>query len=123
MLEQAAHGGMHTPYLYSCLLRALISAKTDSDAGGLSGADAGSHDAATLAGAFSSGANPLAEFQFDSEMGPVADMSTFPPTMAPFPTEDNFGMLTMDSILSSGFWDSVLVPGKSSPAPFGVCVP
>lgn len=51
------------------------------------------------------------EFQFDSEMGPVADMSTFPPTMAT--AEDNAtGMLSMDSILSGNFWDSVLVPGK-----------
>lgn len=54
---------------------------------------------------------PLSEFQFDSEMGPVADMSTFPPTMAPNPSEDHLGMLTMDSILSASFWDSVLVPG------------
>jgi len=48
------------------------------------------------------------EFQFESEMGPVADMSTFPPTMAP---EISMGSLTMDNILSSAFWDSVLVPG------------
>ncbi|KAF8912152.1 fungal-specific transcription factor domain-containing protein [Gymnopilus junonius] len=46
----------------------------------------------------------LNEFQFDSEMGPVADMSTFPPTMAPNPTEDSMGMmLTMENILSSGY--------------------
>jgi hypothetical protein len=54
----------------------------------------------------------LDEYQFESEMGPVADMSTFPPTMAPNPSENNMGSLTMDNILSSGFWDSVLVPGK-----------
>ncbi|KAF5369179.1 hypothetical protein D9615_009987 [Tricholomella constricta] len=57
----------------------------------------------------------LGEFQFEGEMGPVADMSTFPPTMAPNPPpEDNMGALTMDNILSSGFWDSVLVPGYNS---------
>jgi hypothetical protein len=53
----------------------------------------------------------LNEFQFDSEMGPVADISTFPPTMAPHPSEDSLGVLTMENILSSGFWDSMLVPG------------
>ena len=52
-------------------------------------------------------------FQVNSEMGPVADMSTFPPTMAPTnPNGDVSGMLPMDSILSTNFWDSVLVPGK-----------
>ena len=52
----------------------------------------------------------LGEFQLDGEMGPVADMSTFPPTMSSH--EDvNVGMLSMDNILSSGFWDSVLMPG------------
>ena len=56
----------------------------------------------------------LNEFQFDSEMGPVADISTFPPTMAPYPPEDSMGTLAVDNILSSGFWDSMLVPGKSS---------
>ena len=54
----------------------------------------------------------LNEFQFESEMGPVADISTFPPTMAPYPPEDNMGLLAVDNILSSGFWDSMLVPGK-----------
>lgn len=53
-------------------------------------------------------------FQVNSEMGPVADMSTFPPTMAPTdPNSDVSGMLPMDSILSTDFWDSVLVPGKA----------
>ncbi|CAA7270959.1 unnamed protein product [Cyclocybe aegerita] len=53
-------------------------------------------------------------FQFESEMGPVADISTFPPTMAPNPSEDTMGALTMENILSSGFWDSMLVPGYNS---------
>ena len=54
------------------------------------------------------------EFNLNSEMGPVADMSTFPPTMAPMPAEDHHTSagMTMDNILSSGFWDSMLVPGK-----------
>jgi hypothetical protein len=60
------------------------------------------------------GNDPLNEFQFDSEMGPVIDISTFPPTMANSTADDNFaGMLSMDSILSNNFWDSVLVPGAS----------
>lgn len=57
--------------------------------------------------------DPLAEFNFESEMGPVMDIGTFPPTMAPVQTEEQFGMLSMDSILSNSFWDNVLVPGYS----------
>jgi len=58
------------------------------------------------------GNDPLNEFHFDSEMGPVADISTFPPTMANPTTDDNFSsMVSMDTILSNNFWDSVLVPG------------
>jgi hypothetical protein len=53
----------------------------------------------------------LSEFHFASEMGPVADMSTFPPTMANAQPDD-MGMLSMNSILSGGFWDNVLVPGE-----------
>lgn len=56
--------------------------------------------------------DPLMEFQFDGEMGPVADISTFPPTMAPH-SDDHMGMLSIDTILSTSFWDNVLVPGKS----------
>ncbi|TFK72762.1 hypothetical protein BDN72DRAFT_894569 [Pluteus cervinus] len=53
-------------------------------------------------------------FQFHSEMGPAMDISTFPPTMAPLPSEDSFAGLTMENILSSSFWDSVIVPGYNS---------
>jgi len=53
------------------------------------------------------------QFDLSGEMGPVQDMSTFPPTMAPV-AEDNFGMFSMDNMFSNGFWDSVLVPGKVS---------
>lgn len=56
----------------------------------------------------------LNEFQFEGEMGPVADMSTFPPTMAPPPADGNSSGLAMENILSSGFWDSMLVPGYNS---------
>lgn len=56
--------------------------------------------------------NGVNDFHFTSEMGPVADMSTFPPTMATLPTSDEgMGMLSMENIFSNGFWDSVLVPG------------
>ncbi|KIJ16877.1 hypothetical protein PAXINDRAFT_168319 [Paxillus involutus ATCC 200175] len=59
------------------------------------------------------GMDGMNEFQF-GEMGPVADMSTFPPTMAALPPSDEgMGMLSMENILSNGFWDSVLVPGYS----------
>jgi hypothetical protein len=59
--------------------------------------------------------NLLSEFQFDGEMGPVADMSTFPPTMAPPPADDANAGLMMENILSSGFWDSMLIPGTLFP--------
>ena len=69
----------------------------------------------SLLGGSLDAANASAEFQFNSEMGPVVDISTFPPTMAPTHSNDHAsGMLSMDSILSSGFWDSVLVPGAIS---------
>ncbi|EIW84743.1 hypothetical protein CONPUDRAFT_116908 [Coniophora puteana RWD-64-598 SS2] len=54
------------------------------------------------------------EYSFAGEMGPVADMSVFPPTMAEMPSMDeSAGMLPMDSILTNNFWDNVLVPGYS----------
>ncbi|GLB34598.1 putative fungal specific transcription factor [Lyophyllum shimeji] len=88
-----------------------------SASGALNGANAGGGGGYGQLQPPAYGAEPgfmLGDFQFEGEMGPVADMSTFPPTMAPNPTEDNMGSLTMDSILSSGFWDSVLVPGYNS---------
>ncbi|PSR77595.1 hypothetical protein PHLCEN_2v7785 [Hermanssonia centrifuga] len=131
VLEQAAAGPLHTPALYSCFLRALVSAKTEypssnSSISHMSNAPNGavdtSHESSTSHSASMNNSypfianDPLSEFQFDGEMGPVADMSTFPPTMAPHPSEDHLGMLTMDSILSASFWDSVLVPGQSESA-------
>lgn len=124
VLDKAAAGQLHTPSLYACFLRALLSAKTEppshdgegqpthtpngqhvsQDVHAASATASGSHAALSL--------DPLFDFNFGSEMGPVADMSTFPPTMAPITGEDSFGMLTMDSILSASFWDSVLVPGR-----------
>ncbi len=120
--EKASAGPMHTPTLYSCFLRALVSAKTEPPPTNAASshvpngdAHSSSHDQtphSTALGENGYAFDPLGEFQFEGEMGPVADMSTFPPTMAPNPSEDHFdNMLTMDSILSSGFWDSVLVPG------------
>jgi hypothetical protein len=53
-------------------------------------------------------------YQFNSEMGPAVDISTFPPTMAPInPAEANMGdALAMENVFSSIFWDSMVVPGK-----------
>jgi len=62
------------------------------------------------------------EFQFESEMGPATDITTFPPTMAvpsqpPHSGEEGGegggggGMMAMENILSSGFWDNMVVPG------------
>ncbi|KAI0062372.1 hypothetical protein BV25DRAFT_1804016 [Artomyces pyxidatus] len=132
--DSVSAGPMHTPSLYSVFLRALISAKADphSEAASEAGAHATengttehntddgvsraqelhqAHQVANTEPSFM-----LSEFQFASEMGPVADISTFPPTMAASRPDDlSMGMLSMDSILSSGFWDNVLVPGYSNP--------
>lgn len=64
------------------------------------------------------------EFQFASEMGPAADITTFPPIMAPQQQDPMGGMMPMDQILSTEFWDNVLVPGTfpSSPlSPLSFC--
>lgn len=96
-----------------------LSNNADGGTGSQNGGDGFSHGGNPLhlfgGGDGSNGNNfMLNEFQFDSEMGPVADISTFPPTMAPHPSEDSLGVLTMENILSSGFWDSMLVPGYNS---------
>jgi hypothetical protein len=124
-LEQVAVNSTHTPALYSAFIRALINAKNehnrDEATNGENSFDAQStaYQEARQPDGYN-GQQPnvlptdnplLSGFQFESEMGPVADMSTFPPTMAPTPSEDTIGSLTVDNILSSGFWDSVLVPG------------
>lgn len=140
VMETVAFGQLHTPALYSCFLRALISAKTEPSDGSqplqliTTTADSLSEQGVTispnglssssLAGGLGGGTgmggetghlDPLAEFQFDGEMGPVADISTFPPTMAAAQSDEHLGMLSIDTILSTSFWDNVLVPGKSAP--------
>jgi hypothetical protein len=128
-LENIAANSHHTPALYSSFLRALITARSEPPAPNgetvqsTDGKEPGSNgdgELGTRGRSNSSSGNghvfgddPLNEFQFDSEMGPVADMSTFPPTMAAYPAaEDSMnGMMSMDSIFSNSFWDSVLVPG------------
>ncbi|KAF8643779.1 hypothetical protein AX16_008798 [Volvariella volvacea WC 439] len=129
VLEKIAASPTHTPALYGVFLRALISAKLEPKSDGqpngahaegneqqLSAGDAqqtnGQHSQHALFGG-EPGFN-LNEFQFDSEMGPAADITTFPPTMAPNPTEETFGALTMENLLSSGFWDNVLIPGYNT---------
>ncbi|PAV23778.1 hypothetical protein PNOK_0084600 [Pyrrhoderma noxium] len=137
LLENIAADPLHTPALYSTFLRALISAQSDVPTRQNSprldpnhrgqehtGGDVISGEQALngrvmnglgFLGAAFDGPNSPSGFQLNSEMGPVADMSTFPPTMAPTnPHGDASGMLTMDSILSGNFWDSVLVPGYSN---------
>ena len=139
LLESIAAGPLHTPALYSTLLRALVSVQNGGQADGRESPRAepnanyqehagdkgslsamGDHlgnggDASLgfLGSGFDDATTSLG-FQVNSEMGPVADMSTFPPTMAPTnPNGDASGMLSMDSILSTNFWDSVLVPGMT----------
>ncbi|KAI0780530.1 fungal-specific transcription factor domain-containing protein [Trametes elegans] len=142
VFEEVAVGPLHTPALYSGFLRALISARTDPNANAAAGQDpqhqaqangenGAPHDSQAAAAGGShpftnghvhghangggAGATDLLEsFAYSGEMGPVADMSTFPPTMAPAPHGMDMGnVLSMDSILSADFWDSVLVPGSS----------
>ncbi|TFK90305.1 hypothetical protein K466DRAFT_574338 [Polyporus arcularius HHB13444] len=139
--DQVAVGPLHTPALYSCFLRALISARTDGSANQdgqqqqqTDSELAASHDGAAASSSSNSSSSghahphvnghanghshgPLAShalegFAYTGEMGPVVDISTFPPTMAPN-SVDHMNVLSMDSILSSEFWDSVLVPGSS----------
>ncbi|KAF8330686.1 hypothetical protein F5887DRAFT_1081526 [Amanita rubescens] len=126
-LETSAASQLHTHALYSVFLRALISARIDQNNAGEPMKDEvtnldhiPSHGMHQQTGGIPQAAYPseptyLMEFNFNSEMGPVADMSTFPPTMAPMPVEDHSSVgMTMDNILSSGFWDSMLVPGYNS---------
>jgi len=137
VLDNIAANPLHTPALYSGFLRALISAKLEPQSHSSINGDEKNQQSleGELTQEVQGGSNTpnsfgqqthnfgqepsylLNEFQFDSEMGPVADMSTFPPTMAPNPSDDNTGVLTMESILSSNFWDSMLVPGMSCNRP------
>lgn len=129
-MESIAANPHHTPALYSGFLRALISARVDpspasngdpasvlandaKEPGASGDTDLGHLGLSSLPNGNTTMNDPLNEFQFDSEMGPVADISTFPPTMASNPSVDDGmnGMMSMDSILSNNFWDSVLVPG------------
>lgn len=139
VLERIAANSSHTPALYSNFLRALISAKLDSNASSGDSKHSNSsgmhHDAdATVNGPsaqiYPSNAHEqqqpahgnlldLNEFQFHGEMGPAVDISTFPPTMAANPSEDTMTLssLAMENILSSNFWDNVLVTGRCSGTP------
>ena len=128
IFDQVTEGPLHTPALYSCFLRALVNARTDgsepqqqgvSSNGELTSANRPPDPLtqATLAAhttparVFGQDAG-MENFSYTGEMGPVADISTFPPTMAPHPQGMEMNMLSMDSILSADFWDSVLVPGE-----------
>ncbi|EPS94764.1 hypothetical protein FOMPIDRAFT_1038716 [Fomitopsis schrenkii] len=138
--ESVAVAPLHTPALYSVFLRALISARTGAEVhavanGGPMMQSSEAHEETTsttteetaprevdvshqdgqITQASSAPApDPFAGFFSNGEMGPVADMSTFPPTMAPNPSLPDISMMSMDSILSADFWDSMLVPGSSN---------
>ncbi|KAI0034048.1 fungal-specific transcription factor domain-containing protein [Vararia minispora EC-137] len=123
--ESVAAGPLHTPSLYGAFLRALLNAKAEAS-NSESHAAPSNDSRANNSGAVGSEhagngpteddpVYPPLDFQFASEMGPVVDISTFPPTMASNrPEDDGMGILSMDSILSGGFWDNVLVPGYSN---------
>jgi hypothetical protein len=42
---------------------------------------------------------------------PVTTGAGIAGSVAPHPSEDSLGALTMENILSSEFWDSMLIPG------------
>lgn len=142
LLETVAVGPTHTPALYSSFLKALTSVRAEGPTrAGSPRSETASKPTSTdqndsfteqanppsteealslpqidngllLFHGLNSGTGPLLDFQSNGEMGPAVDISTFPPTMAP--NEDTTSMLSMDSILSNSFWDSVLVPGAST---------
>ncbi|KAH9952175.1 hypothetical protein B0H21DRAFT_17239 [Amylocystis lapponica] len=138
IFESVAEAPLHTPALYSHFLRALLSAKTDPDASVVTATSAAAANPAYMQPqrtppesvrsndmppppvppAHMQGGTPAADafsgFYTAGEMGPVADISTFPPTMVSDPPAMDMSMLSMDSILSADFWDSVLVPGSSN---------
>lgn len=117
--DSVAVGPLHTPALYSCFLRALVNSRTDGSASQDDGEGPLADPSAAFAahmnghanGSLLMSADVLENFAYTGEMGPVMDISTFPPTMAPTPAGMDMSMMSMDSILSSDFWDSVLVPG------------
>jgi len=118
VLESISVNATHTPALYSTFIKALISARLEQPFDEKPSSDVPNSDMGSSHHQVHFQENdtiyPLNEFQFDGEMGPVVDVSTFPPTMAPNPMEDATPGMTMDSIFSSNFWDSVLVPGYNS---------
>ncbi|KAK2466676.1 hypothetical protein APHAL10511_000934 [Amanita phalloides] len=122
-LESSAANKLQTHALYGVFLRALISARLDQSNVGEPSKEEEDDDQNQESSDMSGGIQQttsyieppyLTEFNFNSEMGPVADMSTFPPTMAPIPSEDASVGMSMDNILSHGFWDNMLVPGYNS---------
>lgn len=127
VLESIAATPTHTPALYSTFLRVLISAKMEkpsnpdrSSAGTPGMRGQGEMPPPSMynhRGVKGNDQDPTMNgFHFNGEMGPVADMSTFPPTMAPSngTGDDEQAYMSMDSILSTNFWDNVLVPGYSN---------
>jgi len=143
LLGEVAVGPQHTPALYSVFIKALITAKPMPSRSGSPRSTSNLRDPfvdmrdsnTPREPVFTmnnldpphdspSSANPSElegvflrpEFQLNGEMGPVADISTFPPTMMAQKTLDGASpnMLSMDSILSANFWDNILIPGLSS---------
>lgn len=122
VLSDIAINPHHTPALYSTFLRALISARTDvpqqqqqqqqqqsqPQTDVVVDEVIGQNDMGLFGPTIS--ANGVNDFHFTSEMGPVTDMTTFPPTTVQL-SDEGMGMLSMENIFSNGFWDSVLVPG------------
>jgi len=142
-LESVAASASHTPALYSTFLRAVASARTSGPSvpasprpttgdgrmtmnNGESPLDQVSGPAAGVYGdehQFGDGALGLKMFppapHISNEVswnhdGSGAEMDLQPSAFNPQQTMDDFSSMSMDSILSGGFWDNVLIPGYST---------
>ncbi|KAF6763809.1 fungal-specific transcription factor domain-containing protein [Ephemerocybe angulata] len=108
VLDEIAANPLHTPALYSGFLRALISAKLEAPSNcRMAIVNQQQHT--------EGGFNLLNEFQFEGEMGPVGrHVDSSRRRWRRHPADGNSSGLAMENILSSGFWDSMLVPGYNS---------
>jgi hypothetical protein len=138
LLGDIATGPQHTPALYSAFLKALIKAKgatsqaaspsiarsaamndSANSSGGIKepvlvpNAEPEGNSAATPGLQFSSQGLDFAHFSDYNlgEMGPSVE----PASVAPTPRmslDDTSNVLSVDSVLTPHFWDSIIFPGK-----------
>lgn len=138
LLGEIASGPQHTPALYSAFLKALITAKgaasrlasprpsrsaaledalepsSSAKEAGLIPSSDNEMDSLAVPELSESiqglGSAPLLDYSL-GEMGPIGDPSGVTLTPRNY-IEDNSNTLSMDSILTPHFWDSILFPGN-----------